>query len=100
MSPKRHRGRISFAFVAVLLILSVFVLHGTAAGLAAFAAMLGLRLDLPSGQLLIDPALPSWLEEATLHGLEVRGEAVSLSVRRSGASYDVAISGPVVNVAP
>lgn len=41
MSPKRHRGRIPFAVVGVLLILSVFVLHGAAAGVAAFAAMLG-----------------------------------------------------------
>jgi hypothetical protein len=44
MSPKRHRGRISFALVAVLLILSLFVLHGAAAGVAAFAAMLGFIL--------------------------------------------------------
>jgi hypothetical protein len=44
VSPKRHRGRISFAFVAVLLILSLFVLHGAAAGVAAFAAMLGFIL--------------------------------------------------------
>jgi membrane associated rhomboid family serine protease len=35
------RGRIFFAFVAVLAILAVFVLHGAAAGVAAFAAMLG-----------------------------------------------------------
>jgi hypothetical protein len=41
VSPKRHRGRIAFAIVAVLLILSVFVLHGAAAGVAGFAAMLG-----------------------------------------------------------
>jgi hypothetical protein len=41
VSPKRHRVRVSFAFVAVLLILSLFVLHGIAAGVAAFAAMLG-----------------------------------------------------------
>ena len=41
MSPKRHRVRVSFAIVAVLLILSLFVLHGIAAGVAAFAAMLG-----------------------------------------------------------
>ena len=41
MSPRRHRGRISFALVAVLLILSLFVLHGAAAGAAALAAMLG-----------------------------------------------------------
>jgi membrane associated rhomboid family serine protease len=37
----RVRGRIFFAFVAVLAILAVFVLHGAAAGAAAFAAMLG-----------------------------------------------------------
>ena len=40
MSPK-HRGRIAFAFVAVLAILGIFVLHGVAAGVAAFAAMFG-----------------------------------------------------------
>ena len=40
MSSK-DRGRIFFAFVAVLAILAVFVLHGAAAGAAAFAAMLG-----------------------------------------------------------
>jgi hypothetical protein len=44
MSPRRYRGRISFALVAVLLILSLFVLHGAAAGAAAFAAMLGFIL--------------------------------------------------------
>ncbi len=66
-----------------------------ASGPLLFAAMLGLRLDLPGGHLLIDPALPPWLDEATLHGLEVRGEAVSLKVRRSGIGYDVASSGPV-----
>jgi hypothetical protein len=44
MSPRRHRGRISFAFVAVLGILAVFVLDGAAAAAAALAAMLGLIL--------------------------------------------------------
>ena len=44
MSRKRHRGGISFAFVAVLLVLSLFVLRGAAAGVAAFAAMLGFIL--------------------------------------------------------
>jgi len=37
----RVRGRIFFALVAVLAILAVFVLHGAAAGVAAFAAMVG-----------------------------------------------------------
>jgi membrane associated rhomboid family serine protease len=40
MSSK-GRGRIFFALVAVVAILAVFVLHGAAAGAAAFAAMLG-----------------------------------------------------------
>jgi hypothetical protein len=40
MSPK-HPARISFALVAVLAILAIFVLHGAAAGAAAFAAMFG-----------------------------------------------------------
>lgn len=40
MSSK-NRGRIFFALVAVVAILAVFVLHGAAAGAAAFAAMLG-----------------------------------------------------------
>jgi membrane associated rhomboid family serine protease len=44
MSPGRKRGRIYFALVAVLLIFSLFVLHGAAAGVAAFAAMLGFIL--------------------------------------------------------
>jgi hypothetical protein len=44
VSPRRHRGRISFALVAVLLILSLFILHGAAAGAAAFAVMLGFIL--------------------------------------------------------
>jgi len=38
---RKYRGRISFAFVAVLAILAIFVLHGAAAGAAAFAAMFG-----------------------------------------------------------
>jgi hypothetical protein len=41
MSPERLRGGIPFALVGVLLILSLFVLHGAAAGVAAFAAFLG-----------------------------------------------------------
>jgi hypothetical protein len=41
MSPERLRARIPFVSVAALLILSVFVLHGAAAGVAAFAAFLG-----------------------------------------------------------
>jgi hypothetical protein len=42
MSPERLRACIPFVLVGVLLILSFFVLHGAAAGVAAFAAFLGL----------------------------------------------------------
>jgi glycogen debranching enzyme len=66
-----------------------------ASGPLLFAAMLGLRLDIPTGQLFVDPVLPPWLDEATVHGLDVRGEAASFTVRRSGIGYDVASSGPV-----
>jgi hypothetical protein len=44
MSPRRHLVRISFASVAVVLVLALFVLHGVAAGVAAFAAMIGFIL--------------------------------------------------------
>ena len=44
MSLRRHRGRISFALLAVLLILALFVLHGAAAGAAAFVTMVGFIL--------------------------------------------------------
>jgi hypothetical protein len=40
MAPK-YRARIAFAVVTVLAILAVFILHGAAAGAAAFAAMFG-----------------------------------------------------------
>ncbi len=41
MSRERLRGIIPLALVGVLLILSLFVLDGAAAGVAAFAAFLG-----------------------------------------------------------
>jgi hypothetical protein len=41
MSAERIRRSIPFALVGVLLILSVFVLHGAAAGVAALATFLG-----------------------------------------------------------
>jgi amino acid transporter len=44
VSAKRHRIRFAFAFVAVLGILTLFVLDGAAAGVAALATMLGFIL--------------------------------------------------------
>ena len=44
---------------------------------------------------LVDPALPPWLDEATVHGLEVQGKAASFTVRRSETGFKVESSGPV-----
>jgi hypothetical protein len=44
VSAKRHRVRLAFAFVAVLGILTLFVLDGAAAGVGALATMLGFVL--------------------------------------------------------
>jgi hypothetical protein len=40
MLPKRYRLRAAFALDAMLAILSLFILDGAVAGMAAFAAML------------------------------------------------------------
>jgi len=64
-------------------------------------AMLGLRIDLASGTLLVEPALPSWLDEMIVTDLCVRGRRVSLAVRRSGDGYDIETDAPVADaVAP
>jgi len=41
-------------------------------------AILGLRADAPEGRLLIDPQLPTWLPDVTLHGLAVGHARVDL----------------------
>ena len=40
MRRKRHRALVGFLLFAVLAILSLFVVHGAASGMAALAAML------------------------------------------------------------
>ena len=56
--------------------------------------------DLPviGSTLLIDPALPAWIDEATVHGLDVGGQEASFTVRRVGPAYEVLSSGPVARV--
>jgi glycogen debranching enzyme len=41
-------------------------------------AILGIRADAPEGRLLVDPHLPQWLPDVTLHGLAVGGARVDL----------------------
>lgn len=42
------------------------------------SAILGLRADAPNGRLFIDPALPSWLPDVTLHGVKVGTDVLDL----------------------
>lgn len=56
-------------------------------------AMLGLQVDLGARRLSVSPALPVWLNEVTLRGLQVLGRRGSLTVRRQGSGYDVHADG-------
>jgi glycogen debranching enzyme len=47
-------------------------------------AILGVRADAPRGRLYVDPGLPSWLPEITLHGLTVGRARVDLRFWRDG----------------
>jgi glycogen debranching enzyme len=47
-------------------------------------AMLGLRGDAPGGRLYVDPELPRWLPEITLHGLTIGRARVDLRFWREG----------------
>lgn len=47
-------------------------------------AMLGIRADAPGGRLYVDPELPLWLPEITLHGLAVGRARVGLRFWRDG----------------
>jgi hypothetical protein len=48
------------------------------------AAILGLRADAPNGQLFVDPALPAWLPDVTLHGINVGTDVLDLRFWREG----------------
>ena len=47
-------------------------------------AILGIRADAPRGRLYLDPALPRWLPDITLHGLAVGGARLDLRCWREG----------------
>ena len=47
-------------------------------------ALLGLRADAPRGRLYVDPHLPAWLPDLTLHDLWVGGAALTLHCWREG----------------
>jgi glycogen debranching enzyme len=47
-------------------------------------AILGLRGDAPEGRLFVDPVLPRWLPEITLHELAIGGARVDLRFWRDG----------------
>jgi glycogen debranching enzyme len=59
-------------------------------------SMLGLDVDLAKDQLIVNPALPPWLESVTLRSMEVLGRQVSLSIRRERHGYAVDASEPVI----
>ena len=48
--------------------------------------LLGIELDAPRGELRIDPHLPDWLPDITLHDLRVGKERFSIAFRRDGAA--------------
>jgi glycogen debranching enzyme len=47
-------------------------------------AILGLEADAPRGRLRVDPALPAWLPDVTLHGLRVGQAQLDLRFWREG----------------
>jgi len=63
-------------------------------------AMLGLDADASSGMLYVDPRLPDWLPDVTLHGVHVGDVSFDLKFERhsGGAAFDV-LSGPADKVA-
>jgi hypothetical protein len=54
--------------------------------------LLGLVPDLATQQLLIDPALPPWLERIDVRDMQIFGERVTFRVRR-GAKRDHVAGG-------
>jgi glycogen debranching enzyme len=47
-------------------------------------AILGLQADAPHGRLRVDPVLPAWLSDVTLHGLRVGNAKLDLRFWRDG----------------
>ena len=47
-------------------------------------ALLGLEADAPNGRLFVDPELPGWLPDVTLHGVKVGADVLDLQFWREG----------------
>jgi glycogen debranching enzyme len=47
-------------------------------------AILGLQADAPNGRLFVNPELPDWLPDVTLHGIKVGKDALDLRFWRQG----------------
>ena len=71
-----------------------------AASVFAFMqAILGLRPDAPAGRLRLDPALPDWLPDVTLHGLRMGQDSFDIAFRREGdATLYTVLSGDAAAV--
>lgn len=54
-------------------------------------AMLGIVPDAPQNRLLIDPHLPGWLPDVTLHDLRVGEESFDLAFRREGEETSIEV---------
>ena len=68
-----------------------------AASVFAFVqAMLGVQFDAPGGRLIVDPVLPEWLPDVTLHGLRLGSQVFDIAFRRDGegTSYTVVKGDP------
>ncbi|MBA2518865.1 MAG: amylo-alpha-1,6-glucosidase [Chloroflexia bacterium] len=62
-------------------------------------SMLGLRVDEAAGAPRVEPAFPPWLNEVTIHDLDLLGHRCSLAVRRDGDGYAVESDGPILPLA-
>jgi glycogen debranching enzyme len=63
-------------------------------------AMLGLQADAPHERLYVDPQLPHWLPEVTLHGLRIGQAQVDVQFRRvgEGSEWDATVRSGHVEV--
>jgi glycogen debranching enzyme len=64
-------------------------------------AILGVHADAPNGRLYVDPALPKWLPDVTLRGVDVGGATLDLRFWREGSrsQWEVTACKGAVDVA-
>jgi glycogen debranching enzyme len=56
-------------------------------------AALGLRIDIETQELIVEPCLPDWLNEIVLKDVSICGQTGTLRVRREGGGYAVEADG-------